>query len=83
MNDLWYEDTDKVMELAEFLIESEQLETASDLLDYFEDPEKYTDIWELYQEEILGISPKKPKPKPFIGEKGPGPLTVITTFSKP
>lgn len=81
MNDLWYEDTDKVMELAEFLVESEQLETASDLLDYFEDPEKYTDIWELYQEEILGIFPKKLKP--FIGEKGPGPLTVITTFSKP
>ena len=80
MDDLWYEDTEKVMELAEFLVESEQLETASDLLDYFEDPEKYTDIWELYQEEILGISPKKPKP--FIGEKGPGPLSVITTFAK-
>jgi hypothetical protein len=50
----WYEDKDNLLELAEFLIESGQLETDDEILDYFEHPEKYTEVWKLYQKEIAG-----------------------------
>ena len=50
----WYEDKKNVIELAEFLVESEELTTAKELLEYFKHPEKYTEVWRTYQEEVLG-----------------------------
>ena len=50
----WYEDKKNVIELAEFLVQSEELTTAKELLDYFKHPEKYTEVWNTYQEEVEG-----------------------------
>lgn len=50
----WYEDKKNLIELAEFLVEAEEIRTTKDLLDYFKHPEKYTEVWETYQEEVLG-----------------------------
>lgn len=50
----WYENRKNVIELAEFLVESEELTTIKELLDYFKHPEKYTEVWETYQEEVMG-----------------------------
>ena len=50
----WYEDEKKVIELAEFLTQSEEISTVDELLDYFKHPEKYTDVWNIYEKEILG-----------------------------
>lgn len=55
----WYEDPKNVIELAEFIVESEQIETAKELLDYFKHPEKYSEVWKLYQEEIIGKHPSR------------------------
>jgi hypothetical protein len=52
----WYKDQKKVIELAEFIVETDQITTAKELLDYFKHPDKYTEVWRLYQEEILGKS---------------------------
>lgn len=54
MTNEWYKDPKKIMELAEFLVETEELDTAKLLLDYFKNPERYTDVWILYQKEIQG-----------------------------
>lgn len=50
----WYEDKKNLIELAEFLVEAEEIRTTKDLLDYFKHPEKYTEVWKTYQEEVLG-----------------------------
>lgn len=50
----WYEDKKNLIELAEFLVETEEIRTAKDMLDYFKHPEKYTEVWGTYQEEVLG-----------------------------
>lgn len=50
----WYEDLKNVFELAEFVVESEQIDSAKELLEYFRHPEKYTEVWNLYQTEIHG-----------------------------
>lgn len=54
----WYENKKNIIELAELIVESGQIESARDLLEYFKHPERYTEVWNLYQEEILG----KPRP---------------------
>jgi len=50
----WYSDIKNVFELAEFMVESDQMTTAKELLEYFRHPEKYTEVWKLYQSEIHG-----------------------------
>ena len=52
----WYEDKKNMIDLAEFLVESEELTTAKELIDYFKNPEKYTEVWNTYQEEVEGKS---------------------------
>jgi len=52
----WYEDNKNLIELAEFLVEAGELRTAKDVLDYFKYPDKYGDVWETYQKEVLGKS---------------------------
>ncbi len=50
----WYEDEKKVMELAEFLVQSEEISSTEELLEYFKRPERYTEVWNIYEKEILG-----------------------------
>ncbi len=60
----WYENRKNVLELAKFMVESEQIVSAKELLDYFSHPERWTEVWELYQEQILGIpKPESCKPR--------------------
>ncbi len=50
----WYLNIKNVLELAEFMVESDQITGSRELLEYFKHPEKYTEVWELYQSEIHG-----------------------------
>ncbi len=50
----WYTDEKKVIELAEFLVQSEEITSTEELLEYFKRPEKYTGVWNIYEKEILG-----------------------------
>lgn len=56
---MWYENKKNVTELAEFLVESEELTTAKELLEYFKNPERYNEVWETYQQELLGKTPSR------------------------
>lgn len=56
----WYEDEKKVMELAEFLVQSEEIASTDELLEYFKHPERYTGVWNIYEKEILGTKPISP-----------------------
>lgn len=53
----WYRYETKVMELAEFLVQSEEIKSTDELLDYFKHPERYTGVWNIYEKEILGNEP--------------------------
>ncbi len=50
----WYEDEKKVIELAEFLVHSNEIISTEELLEYFKHPERYTGVWNIYEKEILG-----------------------------
>ncbi len=50
----WYENRKNLAELAEFLVEAEEIRSIKDLLDYIKNPEKFNDVWDAYQEEVLG-----------------------------
>lgn len=50
----WFKSEKNVIELAEFMVESKQIDTAKELLEYIKNPRQYTKVWEIYQEEILG-----------------------------
>ena len=50
----WYKDEKKVIELAEFLTDSGKITSIDELLEYFKYPEKYTEVWSIYEKEILG-----------------------------
>lgn len=54
----WYEDESKVIELAEFLVQSVEIESADELLEYFKHPDRYTEVWNIYEKEMLGVTPK-------------------------
>ena len=53
----WYEEEKNVVELAEFLVQSKEISTTDELLDFFKHPEKYTEVWNIYEEQILGKEP--------------------------
>jgi len=53
----WYEEEKKVIELAEFLVQSEEIISTDELLEYFKHPERYTDVWNIYEKEMLGAKP--------------------------
>ncbi len=53
----WYEDEKNVIELAEFLVQSTEISTTDELLDFIKHPEKYTEVWDIYEEQILGKTP--------------------------
>jgi hypothetical protein len=59
----WYEDEKKIIELAEFLVQSEEIVSTEELLEYFKHPEKYTGIWNIYEREILGTVSTFGKPQ--------------------
>ncbi len=50
----WYRYETKVIELAEFLVQSEEIASTDELLEYFKDPKRYTEVWDIYDKEILG-----------------------------
>ncbi len=50
----WYEDEKNVIELAEFLVQSDEIISTEELLEYFKHPERYTGVWNIYEKEILG-----------------------------
>lgn len=52
-NKIWFENKDKLIEFAEFLVESEELNTAKELLYYFKHPYIYAESYALYQREGL------------------------------
>lgn len=49
----WYEDEKKVIKLAEFLVQSVEIESVDELLEYFKHPDRYTDVWKIYEKETL------------------------------
>lgn len=53
----WYEDEKKVIELAEFLVQSVEIVNVDELLEYFKRPERYTEVWNIYEKEMLGTLP--------------------------
>ncbi len=52
----WYSDHNKIWELAEFLIGVGEINTAEELLYFLYHPDKYTEVWVVYQKEIMGIN---------------------------
>lgn len=54
----WYEDEKKVVELAEFLVQSVEIADIDELLEYFKHPDRYTDAWNIYEKDILGTVSK-------------------------
>jgi hypothetical protein len=56
----WYEDEKKVIELAEFLIQSVEIVDTDELLEYFKHPDRYTEVWKIYEKEMLGTIPTFP-----------------------
>lgn len=50
----WYEDEKKVIELAEFLVRSVEIESVDELLEYFKHPDRYTEVWNIYEKETFG-----------------------------
>ncbi len=50
----WHLDIKNVLELAEFMVDSDQVTTAKELLEYFKHPERFTEVWDIYQSEIHG-----------------------------
>ena len=60
----WYEDEKKVIELAEFLVRTIEIENVDELLEYFKHPDRYTEVWKIYEKDMLGtvsISPELSK----------------------
>lgn len=64
-NHEWYTETKNVFELAEFMVESDQIVTAKELLEYFRHPWKYTEVWGLYQTDINGRASHRPNKTPI------------------
>ena len=50
----WYKEPANVLELREFLIDSESFVDNEEVHKFLQSPEKYTEIWNLYQKEIVG-----------------------------
>ena len=75
----WYTDIKNVFELAEFMVESDQVTSAKELLEYFRHSEKYTEVWNLYQTEINGVSSRNYKSSPDAKSPLPVMLALIPT----
>ncbi len=74
----WYNNPDKVMDLGEFLVQSEEISTTDELLEYFKHPERYTDVWNIYEKEILGVDHISPglSKKVSSSKSGQSPITI-------
>jgi hypothetical protein len=51
----WYEVRKNVLSLLEFLMDCELVVTPSDVIDLMKNPNKYDEVWKLYQKEMNGI----------------------------
>lgn len=50
----WYKIRKNVIQLLEFLMDCELVVTTDDVIDLAKHPERYNEVWELYQKEIVG-----------------------------
>lgn len=51
----WYKVKKNVIELLEFLMDCELIVTADDVIDLMKNPQRYDDVWKLYQKNLLGV----------------------------
>lgn len=51
----WYKVKAKVLELLDFLIDTELIIDKDDVIDLVDHPEKYDEVWVLYSKEINGV----------------------------
>lgn len=51
----WYEIRKNVTQLLEFLMDCELVATSEDVIDLVKYPERYNEVWKLYQKNIEGI----------------------------
>lgn len=52
---MWYDDKSNVIRLLEFLMDCELVTTAQDVIDFVKNPQRYNEVWKLYQKEIVGV----------------------------
>lgn len=53
--DVWYKIKANVIELMEFLINTELIIDKDDVIDLVDHPDKYDGVWVLYSKEMLGV----------------------------
>jgi hypothetical protein len=51
----WFQIRRNVIQLLEFLMDCELILTVEDVIDLGTKPEKYDEVWKLYQKEIEGV----------------------------
>lgn len=51
----WYKIRAKVLELLYFLLDTELIIEKEDVIDFVNHPEKYDEVWMLYQKEMNGM----------------------------
>lgn len=51
----WYEIRKNVIDLMEFLMDCELVVTTDDVIDLVKNPQRYNEVWKLYQKEIVGV----------------------------
>lgn len=53
--DIWYKIKANVINLMEFLIDAELIVDKYDVIDLVDHPQKYDEVWMLYNKEMLGV----------------------------
>jgi hypothetical protein len=51
----WYKIKAKVLELLYFLLDTELIIDKEHVIDFVSHPERYNEVWNLYQKEINGV----------------------------
>lgn len=51
----WYDISKNVIQLLEFLMDCELVVTTADVIDLAKHPERYDEVWKIYQREINGV----------------------------
>lgn len=51
----WYNNRSNVLSLLDFLIGAELIDNAEDVIQFSKHPERYSDVYTIYEREILGL----------------------------
>ena len=51
----WFDNKSNVIKLLEFLMDCELVVTPADVIDLMKNPNRYDEVWKLYQKEIAGV----------------------------